>query len=49
MWREEKLENIKYEMNRYGLQIWCITEVRLKSNGDFISEDVHVIHSRGTS
>ena len=49
MWTEEKLENIKYEMNRHGLQIFNLTEARLKDNGDFISDDVRVVHSRGTS
>ena len=35
IWREENLENIKYEMNRHGLQILDLTEVHLKDNGDF--------------
>ena len=45
MARLEKLENAKREMKRYGLNLMGLTEVRWKETGDFISNDVRVIHS----
>ena len=48
MSRQEKLENIKFEMRRLSIQILGHTEVLMKDKGDFAIDDVRVIYSGGT-
>lgn len=42
-----KLENVKREMKRYGLNVLGLSEVRWKGRGDFMSDDIRVIYSGG--
>ena len=42
-----KLENAKREMERYGLSVLGLSEVRWKEKGDIVSGDVRVIYSGG--
>ena len=42
-----KLENVKREMVRNGLNVLGVSEVRWKGNGDFESDDFRVIYSGG--
>ena len=41
------MEEVKSEMKRHGLSILGISEVRWMGKGDFTSDGVRVIHSRG--
>ena len=47
MMQKGKLENVKREMKRYGLNVLGLSEVRWKESGDFMSDDVRVIYSGG--
>ena len=42
-----KLEEVKREMKRYGLNILGVSEVRWKGQGDFNSDGMRVIYSGG--
>ena len=42
-----KLENVKREMVRNGLNVLGVSEVRRNGNGDFESDDFRVIYSVG--
>jgi len=42
-----KLENVKEEMRRNGLNVLGISEVRWKENGDFSSDGFRVVYSGG--
>jgi len=44
---EGKLEEVKSEMERHGLSILRISEVRWMGKGDFMSDGVRVIYSGG--
>ena len=47
MLRKGKLENVKLEMRRMGLNILGLSEVRWKEGGDFVSDGVRVMYSGG--
>lgn len=47
MMREGKLENVKGEMKRNGINILGLSEVRWKGDGDFMSDDVRIIYAGG--
>jgi len=47
MLRRGKLENVKHEMKRNGLNILGLSEVRWIDNGDFMSDDTRVIYAGG--
>ena len=42
-----KLDNVKKEMKRNGLNVLGMSEVRLKECGDFESEGYRVVYSGG--
>ena len=42
-----KLENVKREIVRNGLNVLGVSEVRWNGNGDFESDDLRVIYSGG--
>ena len=44
---EGKVENVKEEMRRNGINVLGISEVRWKENGDFISDGFRVVYSGG--
>ena len=48
MGQKGKLENVKREMDRYGLSVLGLSEVRWKGEGDFESDGVRVIYSGGS-
>jgi len=43
----EKIENVKREMKRYGLNVLGLSETRWKEQRDYMSDDVRVISSGG--
>lgn len=43
----EKLENVKREMIRNGINILGLSEVRWKEEGDYVSDDIRVIYAGG--
>ena len=47
MLRKGKLENVKLEMTRLGLNVLGLSEVRWKEGGDFVSDGVRVMYSGG--
>ena len=47
MLKDEKLENVKQEMQRYGMNILGLSEVRWKEYGDLIYDGLRVIYSGG--
>jgi hypothetical protein len=42
-----KVENVKEEMRRNGINVLGISEVRWKESGDFISDGFRVVYSGG--
>lgn len=42
-----KLENVKREMRRYGMNVLGLSEVRWKGQGDFVSDGTRVMYSGG--
>jgi len=42
-----KLENVKREMERYGINILGLSEVSWKGSGDFESDGTRVVYSGG--
>src|SRR5580698_3108104 len=47
MMRKGKLENLKEEMTKNGINILGLSEVRWKEEGDFMSNDIRVIYAGG--
>ena len=47
MMKKEKLENVKIEMERNGLNVLGLGEVRWKDSGDYWSDKYRVIYSGG--
>ncbi len=47
MMRGGKIENVKKEMKRYGINVLGLSEVRWKDASDFMSDDTRVIYSGG--
>src|SRR5579863_8784174 len=47
MMRKGKLENVKEEMIKNGINIIGLSEVRWKEKGNFMSDDIRVIYAGG--
>jgi hypothetical protein len=47
MRRKGKLENVKREMKKNGINVLGISKVRWNEEGDFMSDDVGVIYCGG--
>ncbi|XP_011674927.1 craniofacial development protein 2-like [Strongylocentrotus purpuratus] len=45
--RDDKIETIKHEMQRYNMDLFALTEVRWLDSGDFMSDEFRVIYSGG--
>jgi exonuclease III len=45
--RKGKLENVKAEMKRYGLNVLGLSEVRWKDGGDFESDGYRIVYAGG--